>query len=77
VPGDVSGEKAPGLAKRLRQFNDWRMADPDVAETARIVLMNSGSSSIAQLAVDNPEMFDGLYDAAEQMVGDHLRVERL
>ncbi len=73
----MSDEKAPGLAKRLQQFNDWRMADPDVAETARIVLMNSGSRSIAQLAVDNPEMFDGLYDAAEQMVGDHLRIERL
>ena len=36
VPGDMTKKQQAALAVKLQQFNEWRMADPDIAETAAV-----------------------------------------
>lgn len=55
------------LAKQLQQMNEWRQRDTDVALTVNIVLRKEGQQSLAKLALEKPELFEALYDAAEQL----------
>lgn len=77
VPGDMTKKQQAALAVKLQQFNEWRMADPDIAETARLILAASGQRSVASLAVAEPDKFEAMYEVAEQIAGEHLKVSKL
>ncbi|MBP6728494.1 MAG: hypothetical protein KA129_02660, partial [Microthrixaceae bacterium] len=63
---DMTKKQQAALAVKLQQFNEWRMADPDIAETARLILAASGQRSVASLAVAEPDKFEAMYEVAEQ-----------
>jgi hypothetical protein len=74
---DMTKKQQAALAVKLQQFNEWRMADPDIAETARLILAASKQRSVASLAVAEPDKFEAMYEVAEQMAGEHLKVSKL
>jgi hypothetical protein len=74
---DMTKKQQAALAVKLQQFNEWRMADPDIAETARLILAASKQRSVASLAVAEPDKFEAMYEVAEQIAGEHLKVSKL